>query len=85
MSPAPTPPANLIIPPPIGPPVSTETLDLSRPPPGFGIPSQNLPADANKSFPEIEMPYYNLPAGLMVPLVKVSASQSLNAIQCLQI
>lgn len=45
----PAPPPNLIIPPPIGPPLlpsagSGEMLDFSKPPPGFGpLPPQSMP------------------------------------------
>ena len=83
MASVPTPPANLIIPPPVL-PSGGEMLDFSRPPPGFGpLPPQNLPPpsliaavagkDSNKPFPELEMPYYNLPAGLMIPHIKVNS------------
>lgn len=69
------PPTNLILPPPIGPPLATQSaLDLSKPPPNFGpLPPPGVAATnlMDKSLAELEVPYYNLPAGLMVPLVKM--------------
>ena len=53
---------------------SNDSLDMSRPPPGFTQATpQNLSAsDSNKpsEMPNINMPYYSLPAGLMVDLIK---------------
>ena len=67
--PLPNPPPNLIIPPPIIPGLpQANSLDLSKPPPGF--PLQQIDLSKPLVMPHIDMPYYNLPAGLMVPIVK---------------